>query len=114
MGITRATLRQRVTDLVGDEDPEFEQELIETFLAEIPGLVDALEQGRAGGDGLRRAAHTLKSQVAVFGAEDLAEACGELEHAAAGAGATDDQIDDVRRGLDDVARAVRALSDPGG
>jgi signal transduction histidine kinase/CheY-like chemotaxis protein/HPt (histidine-containing phosphotransfer) domain-containing protein len=107
--ITRAALRERVIGLVGDEDPEFEQELIETFLADLPGLVGALEAGPSGGDALRRAAHTLKSQLAVFGAEDVVEACRSLEHAAANGGATDDQIDAVLRGLDDVAEAVRAL-----
>jgi signal transduction histidine kinase/DNA-binding response OmpR family regulator/HPt (histidine-containing phosphotransfer) domain-containing protein len=114
VGITRAALHLRVIELVGEEDPEFEQELIDTFLADLPGLVGALEEGRAGGDGLRRAAHTLKSQVAVFGADNVVEACRALEHAAAGGSATDDQIDVVLQGLDGVARSVQAMRDPAG
>jgi signal transduction histidine kinase/ActR/RegA family two-component response regulator/HPt (histidine-containing phosphotransfer) domain-containing protein len=105
-GITRAALRQRVIGLVGDEDPDFEQELIDSFLADLPGLMGALQ---AGGDDLRRAAHTLKSQLAVFGADDAVEACRSLEHAAAEGGATEDQIVDVLRQLDEVARAVGEL-----
>jgi HPt (histidine-containing phosphotransfer) domain-containing protein len=112
IGITRAVLRQRVMELVGDEDPEFEQELIDTFLADLPDLTRTLHEERASADQLRRAAHTLKSQVAVFGADDVVESCRALEHAAAGAGATDEQIDEVLRGLDDVARALGALRDP--
>jgi HPt (histidine-containing phosphotransfer) domain-containing protein len=95
--------------LVGDEDPAFEQELIETFLADLPDLVRALEAGRDGGDGLRRAAHTLKSQLAVFGADDVVEACRALEHAAADGGATEGQIDDVLRDLEAVAQAIEGL-----
>ena len=54
---------------------------------------------------------TLKSQIAVFGANDVVEACRALEDAAADGTATDEQIDDLLRNLDDVARAVRALGE---
>jgi HPt (histidine-containing phosphotransfer) domain-containing protein len=37
----------------------------------------AIERGD--GDGLRRAAHTLKSNAATFGAEELAKISGEIE-----------------------------------
>jgi signal transduction histidine kinase/DNA-binding NarL/FixJ family response regulator/HPt (histidine-containing phosphotransfer) domain-containing protein len=114
VGITRAALRQRVIELVGDEDPAFEQELIDTFLADLPSLVGALEEGRLGGDGLRRAAHTLKSQVAVFGAGDVVEACRVLEHAAADGRTTEDQVDAVLQALDGLARALRTLEAPTG
>jgi PAS domain S-box-containing protein len=56
-------------------------EIVGTFLAEGPPLLSvlhlAVERGDA--DGLRRAAHTLKSNAATFGAAALAELCRELE-----------------------------------
>jgi HPt (histidine-containing phosphotransfer) domain-containing protein len=61
--------------------PEFLNELIDTFLDEAPGLIGemktALEAGNA--DSFRRAAHSLKSNAATFGAGALAELAKELE-----------------------------------
>jgi PAS domain S-box-containing protein len=56
-------------------------EVIETFLAEGPQLVSALREAVERGDSaeLRRAAHTLKSNAATFGASALAELCRKLE-----------------------------------
>jgi HPt (histidine-containing phosphotransfer) domain-containing protein len=69
-------------------DAAFLSELIGTFLADAPALVETLGRSLAAGNGeeLRRAAHTLKSNGRTFGATSLAEACQELE-AAARAGA---------------------------
>jgi PAS domain S-box-containing protein len=56
-------------------------EIVETFLAEGPRLFSALHLavGQGDADELRRAAHTLKSNAATFGAAALAELCQELE-----------------------------------
>ncbi len=56
-------------------------EIVETFLGEGPQLFSTLHSAveRGDADGLRRAAHTLKSNAATFGASALAELCGELE-----------------------------------
>ena len=63
---------------------EFLEDLIDTFLAEATGqltmLRRSIEQGEA--DELRRAAHTLKSNGATFGAETFAELCRDLEERA--------------------------------
>jgi PAS domain S-box-containing protein len=63
---------------LGDEGTA---EIVETFLSEGPQLFSklrvAVENGDA--DALRRAAHTLKSNAATFGALKLAELCQELE-----------------------------------
>ena len=63
---------------------EFLEDLIDTFLAEATGqltmLRRAIEQGEA--DELRRAAHTLKSNGATFGAETFAQLCRDLEERA--------------------------------
>src|SRR5436190_3311533 len=59
-------------------------ELVETFLAEVPKLIVAMQSGVAEGDvaKVRLAAHTLKSNAATFGAARLAELCAELERLA--------------------------------
>lgn len=60
---------------------EFINELIDTFLDDAPKLVSqiraALEAQDA--DSFRRAAHSLKSNAATFGAARLAELAKELE-----------------------------------
>jgi HPt (histidine-containing phosphotransfer) domain-containing protein len=60
---------------------EFMDELIDTFLDDAPGMVrqmkSALETGDA--DSFRRAAHSMKSNAATFGAGTLAELAKELE-----------------------------------
>ena len=108
----REALRRRVTELVGAEDADFEQELIDTFLADLPRLVQAIEDGRTSGDleAVRRAAHTLKSQVSVFGADDLAEACRVVEASTATGQAADPQIEAVLDGTEVLAAHVRALN----
>ena len=65
-------------ELGGDD---FLGELIDTFLAEAVGLGASLRQSIEDGDAeeLRRAAHTLKSNGATFGAGHFAELARELE-----------------------------------
>lgn len=62
-------------------DAEFVSELIEQFLADAPALVSAARDGveRGEAEEVRRAAHTLKSNAATFGAHRLAEKCRALE-----------------------------------
>ena len=67
----------------GAEGWSFVQELIDTFLEEAPTqlatLRNAVEQAEA--TEARRAAHTLKSNGATFGAGSFADVCRELEGA---------------------------------
>jgi HPt (histidine-containing phosphotransfer) domain-containing protein len=55
--------------------------LIDTFLDDVPRLVDGARQGLQQGqaDEVRRAAHTLKSNGATFGAMRFSELSRELE-----------------------------------
>ena len=57
------------------------QRLVESFLENATGLV--VQLGEAAGSGdlevLLRGSHTLKSNAASFGADDLMAICGELE-----------------------------------
>ena len=68
-------------DLKQMSGAEFLNELIETFLDDAPKLLaemqSALEIGSA--DSFRRAAHSLKSNAATFGAGQLADLAKEME-----------------------------------
>jgi signal transduction histidine kinase/CheY-like chemotaxis protein len=71
---------ERLTDMAGG-DPEFVGVLLESFGEEAPGLLQQLREGMSAGDNeaVRRAAHTLKSNAATFGATALMGLCAELE-----------------------------------
>jgi CheY-like chemotaxis protein/HPt (histidine-containing phosphotransfer) domain-containing protein len=80
--VDRAVLERLVESMGGD--PEFVAELLETFSTDAPELLESIRGGIAAGDAdtVRRAAHTLKSNAATFGATELASLGGELEAAA--------------------------------
>jgi len=61
--------------------PAFLAELIDVFLKDSPGLINEMRSGLAAGDveSVRRAAHSLKSNSASFGANRLAAVSRELE-----------------------------------
>ena len=60
---------------------DFVAELVGTFLEEAPGMLAALREARAGGDGdsFRRTAHSLKSNSQTFGALALGALAREIE-----------------------------------
>lgn len=63
------------------DDPAFVRELVDTYLAEAPGQLDAIAAAIDGADAaaLVRPAHTLKSTSATLGAMRLAAAARRLE-----------------------------------
>lgn len=69
-----------LSDMVGG-DPAFVAEMIDTFLDETPSLLATMRASLAAGNAveLRRAAHSLKSNSATFGATTLADLCHRLE-----------------------------------
>jgi HPt (histidine-containing phosphotransfer) domain-containing protein len=75
--IDKATL----DNLVAATDEEFVAELIETFLEDSPELIGQLKKSYNENDPptFQRAAHTLKSNGASFGAMRLSELAKELE-----------------------------------
>ena len=70
----------RMLDMIGGDEASL-VELIESFLGEAPALLDGLQAALTRGDaeGMRRAAHTLKSSCADFGAVGLAALFKEIE-----------------------------------
>ena len=63
-------------------DVTFLAELMDEFLADSPEQISDMHQAFSAGDAesFRRAAHSLKSNSAIFGAIELAEMCKELEN----------------------------------
>jgi len=77
--IDDATIARLLDSLGGDSD--FLGELVEAYLTSTPGLLAGMRQAIEAGDGgaLQRAAHSLKTGSAGFGALALAAQCKELE-----------------------------------
>ena len=60
---------------------DFINELLDTFLDDAPKLIDELKSALAAkdADSFRRAAHSLKSNAATFGAQRLSDLAKQLE-----------------------------------
>ncbi len=73
-------------ELGGTDDPGLFADLVETFLADTPERVRAIETAvrNADAEGLMKAAHGLKSSAANLGATRLSALCRELEAAGRG------------------------------
>jgi len=108
--IDEAVLARLADGTGGDEG--FVSELIEQFVVDAPRLVAAGRSGLEAGDAeeVRRAAHTLKSNAATFGANALAGRSRDLEDTAKRKeleGASE-QLDGIARELDLVLEALPA------
>jgi len=110
--IDRRILDRLLESTGGDE--RFVADLIQQFLTDAPELLAAARAGleRGAAEDVRRAAHTLKSNAATFGAERLAARSRELEDAAK-RGALDNggaaSLEAVSRELDVVRETLPAL-----
>ncbi|MFL6223717.1 MAG: response regulator, partial [Actinomycetes bacterium] len=79
-GVLHPPALERLLETIGD-DRSLLTTLISTFLSDAPRLVEAARRGLEHGqtDEVRRAAHTLKSNGATFGATSLSELSRQLE-----------------------------------
>jgi HPt (histidine-containing phosphotransfer) domain-containing protein len=70
-----------LAEMIGLDMPEVLADLIETYLTEAGGLVEAMLTAHAAGDraALVRPAHSLKSSSASIGATRLSRLCADLE-----------------------------------
>jgi len=75
--IDKSTFEQ----LKQDTGDDFIKELIDTFLEDAPDLINQIKSAHQAGDAnsFRRAAHSMKSNAATFGAMKLSELAKELE-----------------------------------
>jgi GAF domain-containing protein/CheY-like chemotaxis protein/HPt (histidine-containing phosphotransfer) domain-containing protein len=104
-----ASVLHRLAESMGGDDA-FVTELIEQFVTDSPALVAAARRGLEAGDAdeVRRAAHTLKSNAATFGANELADRSSRLE-AAAKAGGLDDGLAQIEAIDEELGRVHAAL-----
>jgi PAS domain S-box-containing protein len=81
---------ERLMESIRDDDPGLLPALLDTFLGEVPRVVETARRGlqQEQADEVRRAAHTLKSNGATVGATNLSELSRQLE-ALAGSGDMD-------------------------
>jgi CheY-like chemotaxis protein/HPt (histidine-containing phosphotransfer) domain-containing protein len=79
-GVLHPPALERLMETIGD-DLSLLTALIDTFLSDAPRLVEAARRGLEHGqtDEVRRAAHTLKSNGATFGATRFSELSRQLE-----------------------------------
>jgi GAF domain-containing protein/CheY-like chemotaxis protein/HPt (histidine-containing phosphotransfer) domain-containing protein len=101
----------RLAESMGGDDA-FVAELIEQFVTDSPALVAAAREGLEAGNAeeVRRAAHTLKSNAATFGANELADRSRSLEIAAKAGELVGGEVslDAVAEELDRVHAALRS------
>ena len=99
----------RLAEGVGG-DTAFVSELIQGFADDAPALIAAARDGLGRGDAeeVRRAAHTLKSNAATFGAHVLSDLSREAEEAAKRDDLTDGaaKVDAMAHELDAVLAAL--------
>ncbi|HEU4529122.1 MAG TPA: response regulator, partial [Actinomycetota bacterium] len=100
----------RLTESMGG-DEAFVSELIEQFVADSPELVAMARRGLGAGDAeqVRRAAHTLKSNAATFGAHRLSDLSRALEDDAKDGAleAAPERLDAIAEELELVHAALR-------
>jgi HPt (histidine-containing phosphotransfer) domain-containing protein len=72
---------QNLREMVGEDEPEAFIEVVESYLKDLPNLLETLETSVQQQDAptLHRSAHTLKSTSATLGAKPLAQLSKELE-----------------------------------
>jgi HPt (histidine-containing phosphotransfer) domain-containing protein len=92
---------------------DFIGELVRTFLEDAPKLIGELKSALKAGDAdaFRRAAHSLKSNGATFGARRLSEQARELESLGKEGrlGETGDRIQDLETTFAQVAGELKGL-----
>ena len=103
------------TELQDTMGSDFAEELVATFLDEAPGILAELRSAAAGGeqDRFRRAAHSIKSNANIFGADDLAALARQLEIAGLSAdpAANAAQLATLDAQYERTAAALRDLHD---
>ncbi|HEY6569849.1 MAG TPA: Hpt domain-containing protein [Candidatus Limnocylindrales bacterium] len=104
-----AAVLAELLEAVGD-DPAFVDELVDTFLAEAPGFMSAIDGAVAAGDAgaLLVPAHTLKGNASTIGAGRLAEISRTLEERAR-RGDLDGAGSDAAAARAELAHVVTAL-----
>jgi HPt (histidine-containing phosphotransfer) domain-containing protein len=111
MTIDRKTL-ERYRDIMGDEYIEFVIDIIQTFLDSSPKTITELHKAFQENDvkAFERAAHSIKSNAKVFGADRFAEIALDLEKLGK-SGYIDKAQKRIEELLNEYAQVVKELND---
>ena len=73
-----------IVEMIGIDEPDVIIDLLDTFLSDSQRQIDEMYRSLAAGDikTLHRAAHSMKSSSATFGALPLSKLCQHLEQSA--------------------------------
>jgi len=110
MEIIDRSVLEALSDSVGED---FVEELIDTFIEEGPGMFNEMQQALsvADADSFRRAAHSLKTNAATFGATELAEKAKKLESMARENNLEiGNRFDDLEDAYRQAVRALKGLA----
>ncbi len=95
-------------------DAAFISQLVETFLEDAPAQFEVMQSALVSGNAeeFRRAAHSVKSNAATFGAASLSELARELEMLgkAGRLETAGGKLQEIRSLFEPVARELRELS----
>ena len=108
--LDRAVLTE-LQALGGEDEPEFFNAVVEQFLTDAPGHLDAIHQAARArnAEDLTHAAHALKGSARHMGANPLSEICSALE--AKGRGGLQDDVGQLLAAFDaEFARVRQALA----
>jgi CheY-like chemotaxis protein/HPt (histidine-containing phosphotransfer) domain-containing protein len=107
-GVDVGVVRKLASSL-GDEGGAAVRALVDAFRSNAPELLSSIRRGVADGDqeAVRVAAHTLKSNAAMFGASELTQLAREIEASASAGTLPDGDAVDLLAG--ELERATRAL-----
>ena len=102
---------QALVEMVGADMPEVLVDLLDTYLEESLGLVNAITEGAEAGDltSVLRPAHSLKSSSASIGAMQLSKLCADLEAYLRGSLPGLDVLSQVQQIESEFARVQLAL-----
>jgi len=111
MTIDKATLEQ-YRDIMGDEYSEFALDIIDTFLESSPKTIIELRKAFKDQDAksFERAAHTLKSNANLFGANKLSEIALDLENLGK-SGETNNAAKRINELLAEYTKVIEELND---
>jgi HPt (histidine-containing phosphotransfer) domain-containing protein len=103
---------QALVEMIGADMPEVLIDLLDTYLEESAGLVNAIRNGTDQGDlaSVLRPAHSLKSSSASIGAMRLSKLCSDLESHLRGSLAGLDVLGQVQAIEDEFGRVQSALA----
>ena len=108
-----ARVREHVRTLLGEDDPEFTQDLIDSFCTSVDSLCERIEAAAAAGDhqGIMANAHQMKGSAANVGLPRVAEDWHAIEEAARRSAPDADRRGPIQADYDGPDRRLASLQE---